>query len=127
MDAQDSRDGLSWLDPDARANLGVTGSSRELPNLARQSTLRDPATGAVWRRRGSQRVPENRLHRLLADPRVRVLHDYLGRVDEVLPAQRVEFLSKTRAAMAQSEHSDFYAVEFQDDHHAHLLVVHEDC
>jgi hypothetical protein len=57
---------------------------------------------------------------------VRVLHGYLGSVNEVPPAERAGFCSKTQAPM-ESEHSAFHAAEFRSDQRAHLVVIHEKC
>ena len=58
---------------------------------------------------------------------MRVLHDYLGNVSEVLPDDRTAFWQRAQDLMDRSPMSDFVASEFKDDAHAHLLVVHEHC
>ncbi|NYJ07832.1 hypothetical protein [Petropleomorpha daqingensis] len=100
--------------------------AREIPNLAAQERITD-ADGVVWRRRGRDFVDEKRLRKLLRDPAVRVVHDYLGEVADVPPDDRTAFWERALDLMARSAHSDFVAAEFTNESHAHLLVVHEYC
>jgi hypothetical protein len=120
-------DVIAWLDPDVRQEREAAGLTRQPPDLTRQHLVVDPGTGTVWRRRGTNAVPEKRLWRLLADPEVRVLHLYQGRVDDVPPAKRAAFWSSAQASMAESAHAAFTGAEFTSGEHAHLLVIRQDC
>ena len=95
-------------------------------NLASVAEFTD-ATGVLWRRRGRDYVDEKRLRKLLLDPAVRVLHDYLGDVTEVLSGEREAFWSSAQDSMSKDPHSDFVGSEFKNDAFEHLLVVHEHC
>jgi hypothetical protein len=84
------------------------------------------ADGVRWRRRGVM-VEGKALHRLLADPSVRVLHDYMGEPTEVPVADRAHFWRTAQEQMAKSPYSQFYGWEFKNDQREHLLVVTEHC
>jgi hypothetical protein len=112
--------------PESVADPAEPGGARQISNLAAQAVFTD-ADGVVWRRRGQACVDEKRLRRLLRDPSVRVLHDYLGEVTEVLPDDRAAFWQRAQDLMDRSPMSDFVGSEFKDDARAHLLVVHEYC
>jgi hypothetical protein len=94
-------------------------------NLAAEPSFPD-GTGVVWRRRGGE-VTDKRLRKLLHDPSVRVLHDYMGETQEVLQSEREGFWKTAQERMRQSEHSDFVGGEFKNESHGRLLVVHEYC
>ncbi len=95
-------------------------------NLASVAEFTDTA-GVLWRRRGRDNVDEKRLRKLLLDPAVRVLHDYLGDVTEVPAHERQAFWATAQESMAKDPHSDFVGSEFKNDAFEHLLVVHEHC
>lgn len=84
------------------------------------------AEGIYWRRRGG-RLEGKALHRMLADPDVQVLHDYMGETKAVPPEDRERFWADAQQQMDASPHSDFYGADFKNEHRKHLLVVHEDC
>jgi hypothetical protein len=89
--------------------------------------------GVFWRKRGGKDtyVEGKALQRLLLDSDTAVLHEYFGRRPPhltVVPVEeRAAFWQGALAAMAESEHSDFYGAEFVSLDHRHLVVVHEDC
>jgi hypothetical protein len=103
---------------------------REAPepilNLASVAEFTD-ANGVLWRRRGTAYVDEKRLRKLLRDPAVRVLHDYIGDVTEVPSSERGAFWASTQDSMDKYPHSDFVGSEFKNDAYEHLLVIHEYC
>ena len=85
------------------------------------------AAGVVWRRRGRGHVDEKRLRKLLLDPAVRVLHDYLGDVTEVPSGEREAFWTSAQESMSADPYADALGSEFKNDALEHLLVVHENC
>ncbi|GAA3169689.1 hypothetical protein GCM10010531_23450 [Blastococcus jejuensis] len=95
-------------------------------NLARVAEFTD-ADGTIWRRRGVTHVDEKRLRKLMRDPAVRVLHDYLGHATEVPSGEREAFLASAQDLMAKYPNSDFVGSEFKNDASEHLLVIHEYC
>ena len=95
-------------------------------NLAAVVEFTD-AAGVLWRRRGRDRLDDKRLRKLLLDPAVRVLHDYLGGVIEVPSSEREAFWASAQDSMLKDPHSDFVGSEFKNASSEHLLVVHEDC
>lgn len=106
-------------------SAGETPSGGTLPNLAHQQEFVDEA-GVTWRRRGGL-VSDKRLRRLLGDQTVRVLHDYVGKVNEVPPDARESFWDDAQAKMHASDYSSYYGAEFKNDDREYLLVIHEDC
>jgi hypothetical protein len=71
--------------------VGPAGGPPEpILNLASVAEFTD-AAGVFWRRRGGDHVDQKRLRKLLLDPAVRVLHDYLGDVTEVPSGEREAF------------------------------------
>ncbi len=111
----------------ARPTTGSAGEAAQLiSNLASVAEFTD-ATGVVWRRRGTAYVDEKRLRRLLLDPAVRVLHDYLGEVTEVPSGEREAFWASARRSMARDPNSDFVGSEYKNAVFEHLLVIHENC
>ena len=113
--------------------LGSAGAVVRVDQPAVEGALLDQveveadAVGVVWQRGGQAFVDEKRLRRLLRDPSVRVLHDYLGEVIEVRPDDRAAFWQHAQGLVDRSPMSDFVGSEFKDDARAHLLVVHEYC
>jgi hypothetical protein len=101
------------------------GLARPVVNLALQARFTD-AQGVVWRRRGDA-VTEKRVRTLMNDSTVRVLHDYMGRVQEVPGDQRTAFAESAQQKMRESPYSDFVAAEFKNQQHEHLLVLREYC
>lgn len=69
------------------------------------------------------------MQRLLLNPGVRVLHEYLGETREVPPTERGQFwAAAARRVMDACPQSKFYeAADFRNEECEHLLVVHEDC
>jgi hypothetical protein len=112
---------VKQLDP---AQPGA-GQSTPIPNLAVQPSFTD-SSGVLWIRRGGL-VSERRLRKLIVDPSVRVLHDYLGEAQEVPADQREVFCTSAQELMRQSPYSRFVCSEFKSEEKRHLLVVHEDC
>jgi hypothetical protein len=101
------------------------GESTPILNFALQSEFTD-SSGILWIRRG-RLVSEKRLRKLMVDPSVRVLHDYLGEAQEVLADEREAFCKSAQELMRQSPYSQFTCSEFKSEEMRHLLVVHEDC
>jgi hypothetical protein len=101
------------------------GPSTPVVNLAQSSEIKDP-DGVVWRRRGDL-VADKRVRKLLSDSTVRVLHDYMGDVQEVPAGERKAFWESAQEKMRKSPHSDFLAAEFKNESREHLLVIHEYC
>lgn len=103
---------------------------REAPepilNLASVAEFTD-ANGVLWRRRGTAYVDDKRLRKLLRDPAVRVLHDYIGDVTELPSSERGAFWASAQDSLAESCHSDFVGSEFKNDAFERLLVIHEYC
>jgi hypothetical protein len=102
------------------------GAPEPISNLASVAEFID-ANGVLWRRRGTAHVDDKRLRKLLRDPAVRVLHDYIGDVTEVPSGEREAFWASAQDSMAKYSHSDFVGSEFQNDAFEHLLVIHEYC
>ena len=104
-----------------------SGSGQSVPivNLAQLDEFTD-ADGVRWRRRGGH-FEGKALHRLLTDPFVRVLHDYMGETEEVPSGERERFWGRAQELMAKSRYSSFYGADFKNERREHLLVVHEDC
>ena len=102
------------------------GAPEPILNLASVAEFTD-AKGIVWRRRGTAYVDDKRLRKLLRDPAVRVLHDYIGDVTEVPPGEREAFWTSAQDSMAKNPHCDFVGSEFKNDAFEHLLVIHEYC
>ena len=104
-----------------------SGSGQSVPvvNLAQLDEFTD-ADGVRWRRRGGH-FEGKALHRLLTDPFVRVLHDYMGETEEVPSGERERFWGRAQELMAKSRYSSFYGADFKNERCEHLLVVHEDC
>jgi hypothetical protein len=101
------------------------GQSTPILNLALQPEFTD-SSGVLWIRRGGL-VSEKRLRKLMVDPSVRVLHDYLGETTEVLADEREAFWTSAQELMRQSPYSQFTCSEFKSEEKRHLLLVHEDC
>ena len=103
----------------------ASGQAVPVVNIAQSDEFTD-ADGVRWRRRGGL-LEGKALHRLLRDPNVRVLHDWVGEKTAVPPADREHFWATAKAQMEASPHSFFYGAEFANERREHLLVVHEDC
>lgn len=114
---------VSFAESVARPEGGVP---EPIVNLASVAEFTD-ADGVLWRRRGTACVDEKRLRKLLRDPAVRVLHDYIGDVTEVPFGERGAFWASAQDSMAKHSHSDFVGSEFKNDAFEHLLVIHECC
>jgi len=80
----------------------------------------------MWRRR-SGILGGKQVHRLLTRENVWVIHDYMGDVRLVPPAERVEFWNTIADGLNADKFSAYYGVEFVDEKGRSLLVVHEDC
>lgn len=103
----------------------TSGQAVPVVNLAQLDEFTD-AEGVRWRRRGGP-LEGKALHRLLADPDVRVLHDYMGETTAVPPDDRKRFWAAAQEQMDASPYSAFYGANFKNSRREHLLVVHEDC
>lgn len=112
---------MEELDP---AQPGA-GQSTPIVNLAAQSTFTDRG-GVAWTRRGEP-VTDKRWRKLMLDPAVAVLHDYLGEVRGVPVEEREAFWESAQQLMRRSSYSQFTCSEFKAEEQRHLLVVHEDC
>jgi hypothetical protein len=84
--------------------------------------------GRSWRLRAKGALDPKRMQRLLHDPAVTVVHQYLwDPIREIKPAEREAFWAAAVRAMAESSHSHFNGVEYVDQDHHHLLYIFEDC
>jgi len=101
------------------------GPGTPLVELARLTEFTD-ADGIRWRRRGDS-FEGKALQRLLLNPGLRVLHEYMGETREVSPSEREQFWAAARRVMDACPQSKFYGADFKNEEREHLLVVHEDC
>jgi hypothetical protein len=106
--------------------MRVTSGFRTIPTLVGRKKFTDE-DGITWSRRGEDVLQGKALEKHLRDPAVRVLHEYAGELHAVPPTGREAFWKQAQELMGESEHSDFYGVQFKDEQGNHLLVVHEDC
>jgi hypothetical protein len=89
--------------------------------------------GVWWGLRGDGSLPWKRVEQLLKDPEVRVLRFYANAASDVLPADRESFSTEIRPYLTgkivreAGDFTDFFAGEFKDEQHHHLLVVEESC
>ena len=84
--------------------------------------------GRSWRLRAKGALDPKRLQRLLHDPTVTVLHQYLwDPIREITPAEREGFWATAEAKMAASTFSTFDGAEYVDQDHHHLLFISESC
>jgi hypothetical protein len=94
-------------------------------NYAKLDEFTD-ADGVRWARRGG--VAEGKaLQRLLTNPSVRVLHDYMGESTEIPASERERFWATAQEQMAKSPYAAFYGSEFKNEQREHLLVIQEHC
>ena len=84
------------------------------------------ADGVEWKRRGGTLTVEQ-IAKLVGDPAVRVVHEYLDETVAVPVADRRAFRAAVTATRAKSGHVAFEGAEFRGPHGERLLVVHEDC
>lgn len=106
--------------------IRVTGQGRIIPTVMSRKQFTDEA-GTSWRRRGNEYLDGKGLEKRLLDPRVAVMHEYMGRLNAISPEERAEFWAHPQQSMETSSYSDFYGAEFKNADGQYLLVIHEDC
>jgi hypothetical protein len=90
-------------------------------------TYLDP-DGRLWLLRAKGALEPRRMQRLLHDPAVTVVHQYLwDPIREIKPAEREAFWAAAVLAMATTRFSTFVGAEYVDQEHHHLLYISETC
>ena len=119
------------------AEVEASGSGPSEPAVAWRQPLVDgeftDEVGVWWQLRGDGSIPWKRVEQLLKDPQVRVLRFYLNEARDVLPEERESFSAEIRPYLTDKivrtagDFTDFFAGEFKDEHHNHLLLVEQSC
>lgn len=96
-----------------------------IPSLLEADQFTDDR-GVTWKRRGGG-LSAHDLARMIGDPKVTVLHEYLGKLREVPLADRRAFWAEAEDRMRRSPYSGFFGQEFKSEDRRYLVVIAETC